>query len=1147
MSAEPPREAEDAAEGGGPAGHGAPAERERAERGYRDIFENAAEGVFQTTPSGRLLTANPALSRMLGYSSPEELIAATHDVGAQFYADPGLRAAFIERVETRDEVRGFEHRLRRRDGGTIWVSENARAVRDASGRVLYYEGSLEDIGARKTAEEAQQRHGEYLAALQETTLAVLSRLEPAGLLEMVLAQAGKLLGAGHGAVYLPGGGGLELKATIGTVGAMAAGEAAPVSALAEEAGTSRQPQVLRRVADGESGWLSLLAAVPLECGLPRCGAIVIGYAAGAERSFESAEFELLGGLARLASIGLDNARLHAGERNSRALAERLQASAQAVNESLDLDVVLPAIMDELRKVIDYDSGTIQLLEGDAMRVIAMRGLPPEEMGRVRPLAEYEYNRRLATDRAPIVQPVLDTEVLWRVEPHVARIESNIGVPLIVRDRIIGALTVDSHQPGRYSDADAETVMAFARQAAIAIENARLYGAERAAREQAERLRAATQALTTTMDLKQVLGLILRELRRVVPYDSASIQELREGSALEITGGDGFPNLGDLLGVRFDLERGDNPNREVIGTRAPVIVDDAPGVYSDFRALPHVQAGVRSWLGVPLLFGDRLIGMLALDKREPEFYTSEHVGVAVSFAAQAAIAIENARLYTSAQQEVAERARAEEALRESEARYRAVSELTSDWAYALRLEEDGRVLVEWVTGAFQRMTGYARPELDASSGLPGIVHADDQELVRRRWEGLLAGRTETSEFRIVTKGGDVRRLRIHGHPVLDPAQGRVVRVYGAAQDVTERRREEEEQARLRGALEESAHEWTRTFDAVQSPVLIMDARGRVTRLNRAAQAAIGKPFNEIIGRPVAEIDPRQPWLRVAALADEVTRRRVAAGGDAEDALGRSWDVAATLVPAADLDAERVIVVCREITAMVKLQESLRRSETMSAMGALVAGVAHEVRNPLFAITATLDAFEARFGANEEHARYIGVLRGELDRMGELMRELLAYGRPPSLQFGDGSIESVIEQAAHACAALLRRSRVTVASTIPSGLPLVPMDRGRMLQVFQNLLENAVQHSAAGGAIVLEAAVVGEGGSAWMQCVVKDEGTGFREEDLPRIFDPFFTRRRGGTGLGLSIVQRIVEEHGGTVSAGNRPEGGAEVAVRLPLKR
>ena len=98
---------------------------------------------------------------------------------------------------------------------------------------------------------------------------------------------------------------------------------------------------------------------------------------------------------------------------------------------------------------------------------------------------------------------------------------------------------------------------------------------------------------------------------------------------------------------------------------------------------------------------------------------------------------------------------------------------------------------------------------------------------------------------------------------------------------------------------------------------------------------------------------------------------------------------------------------------------------------------------------------------------------------------------------------------------------------------------------DLLENAVQHSPAGGRVFLSAGVPSDTSGAWLECSIEDEGPGFEASDLPHLFEPFVTRRRGGTGLGLSIVHRVVADHGGTIEAGNRSQGGARFTVRLPV--
>jgi PAS domain S-box-containing protein len=129
-------------------------ELEQAEARYRLLFENSIEGIFQTTPAGQFLTANPALIKMLGYGSLEELNAPTKNLEHKFYVQPGRRKEFRQGLKQGGEITGFESEVYRKDGSTLWISENARLVRDSQGKVLYFEGTLTDVTARKQAEDA---------------------------------------------------------------------------------------------------------------------------------------------------------------------------------------------------------------------------------------------------------------------------------------------------------------------------------------------------------------------------------------------------------------------------------------------------------------------------------------------------------------------------------------------------------------------------------------------------------------------------------------------------------------------------------------------------------------------------------------------------------------------------------------------------------------------------------------------------------------------------------------------------------------------------------------------------------------------------------------------------------------------------------
>lgn len=368
--------------------------------------------------------------------------------------------------------------------------------------------------------------------------------------------------------------------------------------------------------------------------------------------------------------------------------------------------------------------------------------------------------------------------------------------------------------------------------------------------------------------------------------------------------------------------------------------------------------------------------------------------------------------------------------------------------------------------------------------------------------------------------------------------------GTGRDSTPRKPSAGRPERLQAALQKSAMEWRMTFDAMKSPILMLDLRGTVLRVNRAAQQRSGLTYAEIVDQPVGRLGTNPPWRNLAALLEQV---RASRSPDPvrtlEDDGGQTWEIEASRIATPETEPTRILVVARDVTAQVKLQESLRRSETLTAMGSLVAGVAHEVRNPLFGISATLDAVERRFGERLEFQPYGKVLRGELNRLSGLMQELLDYGRPRALSLSRGSVEPAVDRAIAACGALAETAKVTVLKRPGGWEHEVDLDVDRIAQVFQNLIENSIQHSREGSSVVVAARPRREDGQDWIDCSVEDSGPGFRPEDLPRLFDPFFSRRRGGTGLGLSIVHRIVDQHGGHIAAGRREEGGALMVVSL----
>jgi signal transduction histidine kinase len=257
---------------------------------------------------------------------------------------------------------------------------------------------------------------------------------------------------------------------------------------------------------------------------------------------------------------------------------------------------------------------------------------------------------------------------------------------------------------------------------------------------------------------------------------------------------------------------------------------------------------------------------------------------------------------------------------------------------------------------------------------------------------------------------------------------------------------------------------------------------------------------------------------------------------------------------DLSSQELLqanAALRESLAQLQASEEERaRLQVMGALGHLVGGLAHEVRNPLFCITATLDALLDNLDDTFDPDTVRRALKGLAEptaRLSALMSELLEYGKPLGRNLAAGALGAVVLEALAESRDLAETRGVQLRAELGEFERRVSMIRPRLLMALSNLIQNAVQHTPAGGEVLVELTSHQEGEDgvrSWVRCAVKDSGPGFQEEDLPRIFEPFFTRRRGGTGLGLSIVQRVVEEQRARIVAANRPEGGAIVTVDFP---
>jgi len=373
-------------------------------------------------------------------------------------------------------------------------------------------------------------------------------------------------------------------------------------------------------------------------------------------AFSPEDITVLQTVADQLATAIENAYLYQETLRRQAQAWVLREVMLAAASTLDFDQILQRTIQTLRSALQVEFLAV-VLPDESREFLRIH---PSQIGYDVPVEEVRLpldgsvcGMVFQSGKAMLIRDVRDVPFYYPGHPDV---RSELCVPLRVGEEVIGVLNIESRKQNAFQEEDLAFFTAIAGELAIALENARLYQREQRRREEAESLYRAAQAMTTTLDLQEVLERILTELQNVVPYDSASVQLLREGK-LEIIAGRGFHRPEEILGTTIDLMANGNPNVQVVRTRAPVILEDAPAIYPEFRREPHVRAGIRAWMGVPLLYGDRVIGMLTLDKKEPGFYTRDYARVALAFAGQAAIAMENARLYEQLEERSAELAAA----------------------------------------------------------------------------------------------------------------------------------------------------------------------------------------------------------------------------------------------------------------------------------------------------------------------------------------------------------------------------------------------------------------------------------------------------------------------------------------------------------
>jgi GAF domain-containing protein/anti-sigma regulatory factor (Ser/Thr protein kinase) len=491
---------------------------------------------------------------------------------------------------------------------------------------------------------ARQRDLALLAALSELGGRAAGMRD---LLEGALAQLSGWLGTDAAAAYLPDAdGGPQLAALHGEVSEF--GGALQRFAVGVVAGSCDE----RVFTPPDPEWDGLMAGAmrPASCVItvvPRArGEVQAVFVLPARMGVSLPEnpTEVLGAAAPALGLAIAGLRLQERLRAQSEQAAALTYTGRAVTASLDVGQTMRSVISAAVELTHSDAGAIAFVdeERDALEFVAALGV--QEGSRIRVGARLPLHGTLIGRAVLHGEPVLFNDLRAQrdrpdgQDPPRIGVNALLAMPLRAQERSIGVLALGHNTPGYYRQAHLELLGGLAVQAAVAVENARLFEAEHRRREQAEALQAAGLVLASKLDLDALLGTILDQLRRVVPYDSSAFF-LPDGDRLYTVAARGFDL--ERRGYRVSPEPG-TLLFEIAQTGRPLIVDDVRG---DPRWQPTLRTeNVRSWMGIPLIANEQLVGFLTLDRHEAGWYGADHARLAAAFAAQAAIAVKNAELF-----------------------------------------------------------------------------------------------------------------------------------------------------------------------------------------------------------------------------------------------------------------------------------------------------------------------------------------------------------------------------------------------------------------------------------------------------------------------------------------------------------------------
>ena len=472
------------------------------------------------------------------------------------------------------------------------------------------------------------------------------------------------------------------------------------------------------------------------------------------------------------------------------------------------------------------------------------------------------------------------------------------------------------------------------------------------------------------------------------------------------------------------------------------------------------------------------------------------------------------------------------LQEREASYRILAESLPGIVY--RSFSGGKSI--FFNNMLEAMTGFSETELVAGeySCLGSLLLPEDKPFVSAVLaKSISKGMPFEVEYRIRHKDGTIRHFLERGKATVTGNESSSF-VDSVVLDITERKLAEEklEQAYLKLMERQSFIESILTN--IQSGIIVTDLDLKIMLMNPSAEKFLAVSASDVVGKEMSLVCPSFSEAianndNSAEIVCSVCEKEHTIGYKLFHMIGKDGAVTGHIISFADL------------TEIVKIRTVMKSKERLAAMGEFVARVAHEIRNPLFGMTAICQIFSMELELGDSHKKLMESMMNEAWRLKQLVEELLDCSRELKLVKRPCNLVKIVEESLFENKVLLKDKEVAVETKYSEDAINVTVDPDKIKQVILNLVKNAVEASFKKAAIQISV----EKADQLVILRVSDQGAGIPDHLIDKVFDVFYTTKRHGTGLGLAISKNIAVAHGGALQAHNRLEGGSSFVFSLPL--